>query len=70
LASTGVQLATLGPEWSTLRQLCLATQLGGNDVPGAWLSVVVSHLGEHLVSFDQDFGKLLSRSQYTLLGPA
>lgn len=70
LASPGVQLATLGPEWSKLRQLCLDKQLGGNEVPDAWLSAAVTQLGEHLVSFDRDFRKLLGRSQFTLLEPA
>jgi hypothetical protein len=70
LAAPGVQLAALGPEWSKLRQLCLDKQLGGNDVPDAWLSAAVAHLGEHLVSFDRDFRKLLSRGQFTLLVPA
>lgn len=67
LASPGVQLAHLGPEWPELRQLCLDQQLGGNDVPDAWLSAAVAHLGEHLVSFDRDVRKLLARSQFTLL---
>lgn len=70
LASPGVQLAALGPEWSKLRQLCLDKQLGGNDVPDAWLSAAVAHSGEHLVSFDRDFRKLLARGQFTLLVPA
>ena len=70
LASPGVQLASLGPEWSKLRQLCLDKQLGGNDVPDAWLSAAVAHMGEHLVSFDRDFRKLLARGQFTLLAPA
>ena len=70
LASPGVQLAPLGPEWSKLRQLCLDKQLGGNDVPDAWLSAAVTHMGEHLVSFDRDFRKLLARGQFTLLVPA
>jgi toxin-antitoxin system PIN domain toxin len=70
LASPGVQLASLGPEWPKLRQLCLDRQLGGNDVPDAWLSAAVAHLGEHLVSFDRDFRKLLARGQFTLLAPA
>lgn len=69
LASPGVQRAQLGPEWSTLRQLCLDKQLGGNDVPDSWLSAAVIHLGEHLVSFDRDFRKLLARRQFTLLKP-
>ena len=70
LASPGVQLAPLGPEWSKLRQLCLDKQLRGNDLPDAWLSATVAHLGEHLVSFDRAFRKLLSRGQFTLLAPA
>ena len=61
LASPGVQLAPLGPEWSRLRQLCLDNRLGGNDVPDAWLSATVAHMGEHLVSFDRGFRKLLAR---------
>lgn len=67
LAMPGVQLATLGPEWPKLRQLCVDKQLGGNDLPDAWLSAAVEHLGEHLVSFDRDFRKLLTRSRFTLL---
>jgi toxin-antitoxin system PIN domain toxin len=70
MASPGVRLAPLGPEWPTLRQLCLDKQPGGNDLPDAWLSAAVVHLGEHLVSFDRDFRKLLKRSQFTLLSPA
>jgi toxin-antitoxin system PIN domain toxin len=70
LKSPGVQLAPLGPEWSKLRQLCLDKQLRGNDMPDAWLSAAVAYMGEHLVSFDRDFRKLLSRSQFTLLAAA
>ena len=70
LASPGVHLAPLGPEWSKLRQLCLDKHLTGNDLPDAWLSAAVTHRGEHLVTFDRDFRKLLTRSQFTLLAPA
>jgi uncharacterized protein len=70
LASPGVQLAPLGPEWPKLRQLCLDKQLGGNDLPDAWLSAAVAHRGEHLVTFDRDFRRLLARGQFTLLEPA
>lgn len=69
LASPGVQLATLGPEWPKLRRLCRDGQLSGNDVPDAWLSAAVANTGEHLVSFDRDFRKLLERGQFTLLAP-
>ncbi len=67
LAASGVQLATLGPEWPRLRSLCLSMQLTGNDLPDAWLAAATSHLGEHLVSFDRDFKKLLGRAQFTWL---
>lgn len=69
LAAPGVQLATLGPEWPHLRQLCIDKQLTGNSVPDAWLAAATMHLGEHLVSFDRGFKKLLGRSQFTLLEP-
>lgn len=67
LAVPGVQLAPLGPEWLKLRQLCLDKQLGGNDLPDAWLAAAVDEQGEHLVSFDRDFKKLLGRARFTLL---
>ena len=70
LASPGVQLASLGPEWPKLRQLCLDRQLAGNEVPDAWLSAAVAQMGEHLLSFDRDFRNLLPRGQFTLLAPA
>ena len=67
LATPGVQLASLGPEWPRLRQLCVDKRLIGNALPDAWLAAATIHLGEHLVSFDRDFKKLLGRSQLTLL---
>jgi toxin-antitoxin system PIN domain toxin len=67
LAMRGVQLAPLGPEWPALRQLCLGKQLASNDLPDAWLAAAVEQQAEHLVSFDRDFRKLLTRSQLTLL---
>ena len=69
VASPGVQLASLGPEWPKLRHLCLDKKLAGNDVPDAWLSAAVAQLGEQLVSFDRHFRKLLPRGQFTLLKP-
>jgi len=67
LAAQGVRLASLGPEWPRLRQLCIEKQLKGNALPDAWLAAATIHLGEHLVSFDRDFRKLIGRSQFTLL---
>ena len=67
LAAPGVQLASLGSGWQRLRNLCLSMQLAGNDLPDAWLAAATSHRGEHLVSFDRDFKKLLGRSEFTWL---
>ncbi len=67
LTLPSVQLAELGPEWKRLRTLCLDKKLGGNEVPDAWLVAAVAQRGEHLVSFDRDFRKLLGRGQFTLL---
>lgn len=67
LAAPGVQLATLGPEWPILRKQCLDKQLSANALPDAWLAAAVEHLGEHLVSFDRDFKKLLGRGRSTHL---
>ena len=69
LAAPGVQLATLGPEWPLLRKHCLDKQLSANALPDAWLAAAVEQLGEHLVSFDRDFKKLLGRGRFTLLDP-
>lgn len=67
LEQPGVHMATLGPEWPTLRQLCLDKTLTANDLPDAWLAAATLQLGEHLVTFDSDFKKLLPRSQVTVL---
>lgn len=67
LAAPGVE--RLGKEWPVLRQLCLDKNLSGNDLPDAWLAAATHSAGEHLVTFDRDFRKFLSRSQITLLAP-
>lgn len=69
LAVPGVQLAPLGTEWPTFRQLCLDKHLAGNDLPDAWLAAAVEQHAEHLISFDRDFRKLLPRARFTLLKP-
>ena len=70
LAAQGVHLASLGQEWPRFRQLCIDKRLKGNDLPDAWLAAATIHLGEHLVSFDQVFKKLIGRSHFTLLEAA
>ena len=63
----GVDMPVVGAEWPLLRQLCLDKKLKANDLPDAWLAAVVLHLGEHLVTFDADFKKLLRRERVTVL---
>jgi toxin-antitoxin system PIN domain toxin len=70
LAVPGIEMPELGVEWPILRQLCIAKKLAANDIPDAWLAAAVIHLGEHLVTFDSDFKKLLGRTQVTVLLPA
>jgi len=67
LTAPGVERPALISEWPTLRKLCADKAIAGNDVAGAWLAAAISHQGEHLVSFDADFKRLLSRAQFTRL---
>lgn len=67
LASPGTAQPTLGAEWSVLRKLCADKMLAANDLPDAWLAAAVIQQGEHLVSFDGDFKRLLPRAQFTRL---
>ncbi|MFA6014578.1 MAG: TA system VapC family ribonuclease toxin [Gallionellaceae bacterium] len=67
LTVPGVEMPALGVEWPMLRQLCIAKKLAANDIPDAWLAAAVMQFGEHLVTFDTDFKKLLSRTQVTVL---
>ena len=63
----GVETPSLSAEWPILRQLCVDKKLAANDIPDAWLASAVVELGEHLVTFDADFKKLLKRTQVTIL---
>jgi toxin-antitoxin system PIN domain toxin len=67
LAAPGVEQPELGAEWPALRALCTGKALTANDVPDAWLAAAAIHQGEHVVSFDADFKRLLPRAQFTLL---
>ena len=66
-AVPGVEAPYLGAEWPIMRQLCIEKKLSANDIPDAWLAAAVIQLGEHLVTFDTDFKKLLKRTQVTVL---
>ena len=67
MAVPGVQTPSLGAEWPIFRQLCVDRELGANDIPDAWLAAAVIHAGEHLVTFDTDFKRLLGRAQLTVM---
>ena len=67
LAVPGVDMPYLGAEWPIMRQLCIERKLSANGIPDAWLAAAVTHLGEHLVTFDSGFKKLLGRRQVTVL---
>ncbi len=67
LTAPGVEQPALGAEWPELHELCANKALAANDVPDAWLAAAVICQGEHLVSFDADFKRLLSRAQFTRL---
>lgn len=67
LAVPEVDIPELGNEWPLLRQWCLDKNLQANILPDAWLAAAVVQLGDHLVTFDHDFKKLLRREQFTLL---
>jgi toxin-antitoxin system PIN domain toxin len=70
LSMPGISAPTLGQEWPALCKLCAEKGLSANDLPDAWLAAAVIHQGEHLVTFDQDFRRLLTRSQLTRLESA
>jgi uncharacterized protein len=67
LAVPGVEMPALGGEWPILRRMCIEKKLAANSIPDAWLAATVIQLGEHLVTFDSDFKKLLGRTQVTVL---
>jgi len=67
LSMPGISAPTLGQEWPVLHKLCVEKNLSANDLPDAWLAAAVIHQGEHLVTFDRDFSRLLKRSQLTRL---
>ena len=69
LAVPGTEIPSFGAEWPLLRQLCIEKNLTVNDIPDAWLAAAVMQFGDHLITFDADFRKLLRRSQLTVLVP-
>lgn len=62
-----VTLANNAEEWPVLRKLLLAKKLQGNLVTDAWIAAAVQVRGEHLVTFDRDFRRLLPARDVTVL---
>ena len=67
LDATDLPLLPLSSEWERFCELVDSPALSGNAIPDAWIAAAVTQHGEHLVTFDRDFRKLLTRSQVTVL---
>ena len=68
LAAPEAQMPTIGREWPQVRSMCLALKpLKANDFPDVWLAAAVKEHGDHLVTFDTSFRRLLGRSELTVL---
>jgi uncharacterized protein len=62
-----VEIVSDASSWETLRKLCITKNLSDNAIPDAWIAAAAIDLSEHVVTFDKDFRKLLSKSQVTVL---
>jgi uncharacterized protein len=67
LVSPGVGWPLEASTWPLLRGKLLARALRGNLVTDAWIAASVEAHGEHLVTFDRDFTRLLAARDLTLL---
>ena len=67
LSLPNVAILDAQPGWSHFKQLCNDKSLRGNAIPDAWIAASVTQINGHLVTFDKDFRKLLTRSQVTVL---
>ncbi len=63
------KLVPLSDEWQNFCKLVNEPALSANAIPDAWIAATVANIGEHLVTFDKGFRKLLARSQVTILKP-
>lgn len=67
LGSPGVNLLSLGKEWTEFERLCAQGNLTGNAIPDAWIAAAAQSNYLHLVTFDKGFRKLLKPSMVTVL---
>jgi toxin-antitoxin system PIN domain toxin len=69
LGSPGVELQPVGAEWPMLREKVLALGARGNAIADGWIAAAAQAHGEHLVTFDRGFRRLLPARDLTLLEP-
>jgi toxin-antitoxin system PIN domain toxin len=67
MATPGVEMRVSTDEWPILRSKLLTQPLVGNLVTDAAIASIVQSLGEHLITFDRDFRKLMPSRDLTLL---
>lgn len=70
LSSDNVLMPRVGPEWPVFEDLFREHEPTGGSVTDAWIAAAVLHLGEHFVTFDRGFQRLLPPEQLTLLSPS
>ena len=70
LAMPGAAVARNVDEWPALRSLLLEKALSGNFITDAWIAAAIQVRGEHLVTFDRDFRRLLAPRDVTILARA
>ena len=63
----GVELNLYGSEWAARRNTLLRLTERGNLITDAWIAAAVQSLSENLLTFDQDFARLQSSRDLTLL---
>jgi uncharacterized protein len=66
-AASTSKFLTLSGEWEEFNGLVDEAELVGNAIPDAWIAAAVTRHGDHLVTFDRGFRKLLRRSRLTVL---
>ena len=67
LTAPAARMPPLGAEWRRMQAMCTGIALKPNDVPDVWLAAAVQEHGDHLVTFDAGFRRLLKRSELTIL---
>ncbi len=67
LTAPAARMPPLGTEWRRLQTICMSISLKPNDVPDVWLAAAVQEHGDHLVTFDSGFRRLLRRTELTVL---